>query len=209
MAGGGRLRKRVEVQKESFSSSPSAATANNNGNAAFSALLRAKDGSAFTRCGECNRNVPVAIINMHDCSADAKIKMNLEAQVVEKVTEVKKKMAEKRKASTTEPMAKKGKKAKDPSAPKRPPTAFFIFMEDFRKSFKEANPDCKSVATVAKEGGEKWKAMTEEEKKHYVDRAAELKAEYEKAKSTDNGAENEDGEYSAEKEGQEIVVNDE
>lgn len=23
-----------------------------------------------------------------------------------------------------------------------------IFREDFRKSFKEANPDCKSVATV-------------------------------------------------------------
>ncbi|KAH6777269.1 high mobility group B3 [Perilla frutescens var. frutescens] len=55
-----------------------------------------------------------------------------------------------------------------------------IFRADFRKSFKEANPDCKSVATVAKEGGEKWKSMSDEEKKSYVEKAAELKAEYNK-----------------------------
>lgn len=136
--------------------------------------------------------------------------MNLEAQVVEKVAELKKKPAEKRKAKAAEPKAKKGKKVKNPNAPKRPPTAFFIFMDDFRKSFKEANPDCKSVSTVAKEGGEKWKSMTEEEKQPYVDRAAELKAEYEKAlESNDDGAENEDGEEnSAEKEVEEIVIDD-
>lgn len=34
-----------------------------------------------------------------------------------------------RKAKATEPKAaKKGKKAKNPNAPKRPPTAFFVFM---------------------------------------------------------------------------------
>ncbi|MQL92621.1 hypothetical protein Taro_025233 [Colocasia esculenta] len=35
-------------------------------------------------------------------------------------------------------------------------------MDDFRKEFKEANPEAKGVAMVAKEGGDKWKSMTEE-----------------------------------------------
>uniref|UniRef100_A0A5B7BE63 HMG box domain-containing protein n=1 Tax=Davidia involucrata TaxID=16924 RepID=A0A5B7BE63_DAVIN len=99
-----------------------------------------------------------------------------------------------KKAKSTEPKPKKEKKAKDPNMPKRPPTAFFVFMDEFRKAFREANPDCKSVSTVAKEAGEKWKSMTDEEKKPYVDRAAELKAEYGKAVESHNDAENEDDE---------------
>ncbi|KAE8671153.1 High mobility group B protein 3 [Hibiscus syriacus] len=87
-----------------------------------------------------------------------------------------------KKPSTTEPNAKKPKKlrrGKGPNAPKHPPTAFFLFMDDFRKSYKEANPDAKGVTG---EGGEKWRSMYDEEKKCYIDKAAELKAEYEKAK---------------------------
>ncbi|CAI9301824.1 unnamed protein product [Lactuca saligna] len=42
----------------------------------------------------------------------------------------------------------KGKAAKDPNKPKRPASAFFVFMEDFRKQFKEDHPDNKSVAAV-------------------------------------------------------------
>ncbi|KAH6805882.1 high mobility group B2 [Perilla frutescens var. frutescens] len=69
-----------------------------------------------------------------------------DAQVVETATETKKKPAvEKKKAKPTEPKAKKGKVS---NGKKHPQTAFFLFMADFRKSFKEANPDCKSVATV-------------------------------------------------------------
>jgi len=34
--------------------------------------------------------------------------------------------------------------------------------DDFRKSYKEAHPDSKGVTSVAKEGGEKWKSLTEE-----------------------------------------------
>nr|KAJ0228286.1 hypothetical protein LSAT_V11C100031590 [Lactuca sativa] len=44
--------------------------------------------------------------------------------------------------------AAKGKAAKDPNKPKRPASAFFVFMEDFRKQFKEDHPDNKSVAAV-------------------------------------------------------------
>uniref|UniRef100_A0A9I9EIL3 HMG box domain-containing protein n=1 Tax=Cucumis melo TaxID=3656 RepID=A0A9I9EIL3_CUCME len=73
----------------------------------------------------------------------------------------------------------------------------WYFRDDFRKSFKEANPDSKGVKEVAKEGGEKWKSMTDEEKKPYQDKAAELKAEYEKALEGRN-AENEDDEKETE-----------
>ncbi|MQL72203.1 hypothetical protein Taro_004542 [Colocasia esculenta] len=159
-----------------------------------STLKRAKDGSAFTRCEACNKDVPVGLIDMHSCSLDSKIRMNLEAQVVEKVAEVKKPAERKRAASSDnkEGKAKKEKKGKDPNKPKRPPTAFFLFMDDFRKEFKEANPESKGVAMVAKEGGDKWKSMTEEEKKPYIDRAAELKAEYEKAAAKRNAGDEED-----------------
>ncbi|CAK7339816.1 unnamed protein product [Dovyalis caffra] len=166
-------------------------------------LVRAKNGSAFTQCEECKKDVPMALISFHSCSLDAKIKMNLEARVVEK-TEDKKKPAERKKATPTEPKmkkAKKEKKGKDPNAPKRPPTAFFIFMDDFRKEYKEANPDSKDVKKIAKEGGERWKSLTNEEKKQYVDKAAELKAEYGKALES-NDAKNEDNDgVSSEKEG--------
>nr|XP_043608384.1 high mobility group B protein 7 isoform X2 [Erigeron canadensis] len=170
-----RARKRVEADTTSTTST---------------VLKRAKNGSAFTRCESCNKDVAVALISMHDCGLDAKIKMNLETLAVEMPEPVAKKPTEKKK---TEPSVKKaGKKERDPTKPKRPPTAFFLFMDDFRKTFKEANPDNKKVAVVAKEGGEKWKAMTDEEKKVYHDKAAELKENYQKSVLENlNDAENE------------------
>ncbi|KAJ3692971.1 hypothetical protein LUZ60_012066 [Juncus effusus] len=156
-------------------------------------VKRARDGSAFTRCEACNKDVPVVLIDMHSCSLDSKIRMSLESQVVEKAAEAKK--PEKKRSSPSSKkakIAKKTKKSSDSNKRKRPPTAFFVFMDAFRKEYKEAHPDNKSVATVAKEGGEKWKSLTEEEKKPYIDKAAQLKAEYEKAVEEDNKeAENE------------------
>ncbi|XP_021609945.2 high mobility group B protein 7 isoform X2 [Manihot esculenta] len=174
--------------------------------ATATSMVRGKDGSAFARCEECKKDVPVALISMHCCSLEARIKMNLEAQVVEKPAEVKKKPAERKKATSREPKAKKAKKEKsnNPNKPKRPPTAFFIFMDEFRKAFKEANPDNRDVKKVSKEAGEKWKSMTDEEKKPYVDKAAELKAEYDKALESNN-VENDD-EGGSEKEGAEQEV---
>nr|VDD28365.1 unnamed protein product [Brassica oleracea] len=189
MAGGGgggssksnaaKQRKRVEAETKDES------TAKNNSNT----LLRAKDGSAFARCEGCNKNVAVALISMHNCSLDAKIRVNLEAQVVEMQAEAKKKPVERKKSTSDEPKAKRVRKAKDEKNKKssstsnklkRPLTAFFIFMNDFRKTFKEENPSS-NVKDVAKQGGEKWKSLTEEEKKVYLDKAAELKAEYNKS----------------------------
>ncbi|KAG7010731.1 High mobility group B protein 3, partial [Cucurbita argyrosperma subsp. argyrosperma] len=50
---------------------------------------------------------------------------------------------------------------KDQNAPKRPATVFFIFMEEFRKTFKEKFPDGKAGPAVGKAGGEKWKSLSD------------------------------------------------
>lgn len=75
---------------------------------------------------------------------------------------------------------RKVKAGKDPNKPKRPPSAFFVFMEGFRKEFKEKNPKNKSVAAVGKAGGERWKSLSDSEKAPFVTKAEKLKGEYEK-----------------------------
>eukprot|EP00250_Pteridium_aquilinum_P035042 c8510_g1_i1 orf=442-903(-) len=88
---------------------------------------------------------------------------------------IKEKKARKRQAR------KERKAKKDPNKPKRAPTAFFIYLEDFRKIYKEEHPDVKGVAAVGKACGDKWKEMTDEEKAPYIAKAAQKRAEYEKA----------------------------
>ncbi|KAL3522679.1 hypothetical protein ACH5RR_015513 [Cinchona calisaya] len=76
----------------------------------------------------------------------------------------------------------KNKSAKiDALKPKKPPTAFFYFLEDFRKEFQENNPDIKSMRDIGKACGEKWKTMTYEEKVLYYDIATEKRAEFDRA----------------------------
>ncbi|KAG5030495.1 hypothetical protein JHK82_014106 [Glycine max] len=61
--------------------------------------------------------------------------------------------------------AGKGKAAKDPNKPKRPPSAFFVFMEEFRKVFNKEHPENKAVSA---------------EKAPYVAKSEKRKVEYEK-----------------------------
>ncbi|WOG99834.1 hypothetical protein DCAR_0519190 [Daucus carota subsp. sativus] len=75
---------------------------------------------------------------------------------------------------------KKEKKVKDPNKPKRPPSAFFVFMEGFRKQFKEKNPAVKGVAAMGKAGGDAWRSMSDEDKAEFVTIAEQRKKEYEK-----------------------------
>ncbi|XP_065879782.1 high mobility group B protein 14 isoform X2 [Euphorbia lathyris] len=78
---------------------------------------------------------------------------------------------EKRPKSGIKPKRKlKRKNVKiDAKIPKKPPTAFFFFLEDFRKDYQEQNPDVKSMREVGKACGEKWKTMTYEVKLHLQD----------------------------------------
>lgn len=83
--------------------------------------------------------------------------------------------------------AKKDRKAKkDPNKPKRAPTAFFIYLEDFRKVYKEQHPDVKGVAAVGKACGDRWKEMSDQEKAPYNAKAAQKRADYEKALASYN-----------------------
>lgn len=82
---------------------------------------------------------------------------------------------------SSKPVAKKGKLVeKDPNKPKRPLSAFFVFLEEFRKTYKNEHPDMVGVAAVGKAGGEKWKSMSKAEKAPYEAKAAKRKSDYQK-----------------------------
>ena len=74
---------------------------------------------------------------------------------------------------------RKGKRAKDPNAPKRPLSAFFWFSNDERAKVKAAMPDA-SIGNVAKELGRRWSEFTPDQKAKYEALATKDKARYEK-----------------------------
>ncbi|XP_058497455.1 high mobility group protein B2-like [Solea solea] len=74
---------------------------------------------------------------------------------------------------------KKGKKKKDPNAPKRPPSAFFVFCSDHRPRIKEEHPGI-SIGDIAKKLGELWSTQTPKDKVPYEAKAGKLKEKYEK-----------------------------
>ncbi|KAL1566668.1 HMG1/2-like protein [Salvia divinorum] len=112
-------------------------------------------------------------------------------------------------ADGKKPAVKKGKAAKDPNKPKRPASAFFVFMEDFRKTYKEKHPNNKSVSAVGKAGGEKWKSMSEAEKAPYVAKAEKRKSDYEVTLKAYNKKLNDGGGADDESDKSKSEVNDE
>eukprot|EP01018_Ginkgo_biloba_P039697 Gb_07912 [translate_table: standard] len=66
-----------------------------------------------------------------------------------KASDKKRSLSVKEKKPTKRQSRAEGKAKKDPNQPKRPPTAFFVFLEEFRKSFKEKNPNVKGVTAVS------------------------------------------------------------
>ncbi|KAE8659810.1 HMG1/2-like protein [Hibiscus syriacus] len=122
------------------------------------------------------------------------------------------------KKSTAKAGKKAGKAAKDPNKPKRPASAFFVFMEEFRVQYKKEHPKNKSVAAVGKAGGDKWKSLSDAEKAPYIAKAEKRKAEYEKnmkaynkrqAEGPQEEEEEEEEEEDAESEKSKSEVNDE
>lgn len=59
----------------------------------------------------------------------------------------------------------------------RAPTAYFLFAAEVRDAVREeiaaANGGKAGVAAVGKAVGERWKALTDEQKQHYKDVAAD------------------------------------
>ncbi|KAH8501421.1 hypothetical protein H0E87_016285 [Populus deltoides] len=72
----------------------------------------------------------------------------------------KRKAALKATESSKKRAAKEKITKKDPDKPKRPPSSFFVFLEEFRKIYKQEHPNMKAVSAVGKAGGEKWKSMS-------------------------------------------------
>ncbi|GMH26302.1 hypothetical protein Nepgr_028145 [Nepenthes gracilis] len=112
--------------------------------------------------------------------------------------EVRPRSVKKRKGTTK----KKKIQKLDSKKPKKPPTAFFYFLKDFRKEYQEHNPEVKSMRDLGKACGEKWKTMTYEEKVQYYDMAAEkraefdrMMAEYNKRQETGEDQQHEDSEF--------------
>jgi len=69
------------------------------------------------------------------------------------------------------------KPKRDANKPKRPGTAFMLFMGDFRKEMAGREP-AGGVAAMAKLGGERWRNMTDSDKKPYVDKQNVEKTKY-------------------------------
>ncbi len=71
----------------------------------------------------------------------------------------------------------KAKKEKDPDAPKKPQTSYFLFMNAKRAEVKLADPTL-SFGAMTKKLTEMWKSLSDEERKTYEDLAAKDKARY-------------------------------
>ncbi len=72
------------------------------------------------------------------------------------------------------------KKKKDPNAPKKPKSAYFVFAETRRDALRAQYPEDR-VSDTAKRTGEEWRGMTEEQKRPFQLKAQELKQEYDQA----------------------------
>merc|ERR1711990_830058 len=75
---------------------------------------------------------------------------------------------------------KAAKRKKDPNAPKRPQTAFFVFSAKHREEVKGELGDGARVGDIAKELGRRWKDLTDEDKIEYSQEAERQKVEYDK-----------------------------
>ncbi|XP_016805967.1 high mobility group protein B1-like isoform X1 [Pan troglodytes] len=74
---------------------------------------------------------------------------------------------------------KKKKKFKDPNAPKRPPSAFFLFCSEYCPKIKGEHPGL-PIGDVGKKLGEMWNDTAADDKHLYEKKTAKLKEKYEK-----------------------------
>ena len=74
------------------------------------------------------------------------------------------------------------KTVKDPNAPKRPLTAYFLFAAERRARIKAANPTITSASKIAELIGKEWATLSQEQKQPYERDSKLLKEAYQKAK---------------------------
>lgn len=76
---------------------------------------------------------------------------------------------------------RKTKCGKNSNMPKQPPSAFFLFLEDFSLEYKLEHPNVKVSSVINKAGGDRWRAMSDADKASYCVMAEHRRAEYAKA----------------------------
>lgn len=88
---------------------------------------------------------------------------------------------------------KKTKKEKNPNAPKKPLSSYFLFVKKMTATVKDTNPAIQPK-DVAKTLGSMWKAMSDEEKLPYTQQATADRERYqaENASIVDSNADDED-----------------
>ncbi|KAH0621139.1 hypothetical protein JD844_022181 [Phrynosoma platyrhinos] len=112
-----------------------------------------------------------------DSNASASSSSN-EGDSDEKKKPVKKaKIVKERKPRKNQSESKKGK---DPNAPKRPLSAYMLWLNANRDKIRSDSPGM-SVTDVSKKAGELWKAMSKEKKEEWDRKAEDAKRDYERA----------------------------
>lgn len=87
-------------------------------------------------------------------------------------------------AEEAEEKGKKRKRTKgerDPNAPKRPMSAYFLYLQANRTDLKKENPDLKATE-VAKEAAARWHKESAAVRKKFDDLAKRAKENYEKVR---------------------------
>jgi len=80
-------------------------------------------------------------------------------------------------SSEQKPTNKKRKRERDPDQPKAALNAYLFYMKENRQTIKKENPGLKTT-DISRKIGELWRALTDAEKKPYVDLALEDKKRY-------------------------------
>ncbi|KAM6952631.1 FACT complex subunit SSRP1a [Lycodopsis pacificus] len=95
----------------------------------------------------------------------------------------KKKKAKKAKVVTEkkERKPRKGKKPRDAGAPKRPMSAYMLWLNASRERIKSENPGI-SITEISKKAGEMWRQLGKDDKEEWDIKAGEAKKQYDKAK---------------------------
>jgi len=74
------------------------------------------------------------------------------------------------------------KPAKDPNAPKKPLSAYFIYANYIRDDVRRECPEM-STTEIAKESGRRWAQLSPEERQNFENQSRDAKTEYEEAMS--------------------------
>jgi len=98
----------------------------------------------------------------------------------------KRKPSEKKEKSKKKSDAKPKRAKKDKNAPKRGRSAYIFFCEDTRADVKASNPEF-GFGEIAREMAERWKNLTEDEKKTFTAKAERDKKRYEREKAAYEG----------------------